>query len=158
MKRFSKSRQAIIFLLILNSISRINAQDTASYMSTSATVAKGRAPGMKWKLLSDNQGVKEYSLVFAKDDEVLSGILDFAEKQVVKAARFTAIGAFKKATVAWYDVERTAYKLNHINQQVEVVSLIGDIALYEGKPVGWSPIAGLRCKMVACKAAIWLKA
>jgi predicted DNA-binding protein with PD1-like motif len=109
-------------------------QDTIEYMSPFTPVAKGKAPGMKYKLLSESNGVKEFVLVFAKGDEVLSGISDFASQQHVTAAHFTAIGALKQATTAWFDVNRKSYKLNHVKQQLELISLIGDIALHEGKP------------------------
>ena len=106
-----------------------------SYMSPSVAGAKGKAPGMTWKLLSDNNGVKQYALVFAKGDEVLSGITDFAMQQHIISARFTAIGALKEGTFGWFDPERKQYKLNTIRQQMELVSLIGDIATYKGTPV-----------------------
>lgn len=111
------------------------AQDIKRGMSPFEPAAKGRAPGMKYKLLSDTNGVKEYVLIFAKGDEVLSGISDFAATQKISSARFTAIGALKSTTTAWFDLAEKTYKLNHINQQVELVSLIGDIALYDGHPV-----------------------
>ena len=110
------------------------ARGSIEYMSPFTPVAKGKARGMKYKLLSESNGVKEYVLVFAKGDEVLSGISDFASEQHVAAAHFTAIGALKQATTAWFDVGRKSYKLNHISQQMELISLNGDIAMHDGKP------------------------
>lgn len=110
-------------------------QDTTSYMSPFTPIAKGKAPGMAYKLLSDNNGTKEYVLVFAKNDEVLSGISDFAAQHHILSARFTAIGALKEVTLAWFDLNRKSYKLNVIHQQVELISLIGDIGLYDDNPV-----------------------
>lgn len=111
------------------------AQDTSAYISPSIPVAKGKAPGLTWKLLSDNKDAKEYVLVFAKGDEVLSGITDFAAQQHVAAARFTAIGALNEVTLGWFDPQHKLYKPNNIHQQMEMVSLIGDIAVYNGNPV-----------------------
>jgi predicted DNA-binding protein with PD1-like motif len=122
---------AVFFQLATNIVE----QESTSYSSPSAAVARGKAPGMTWKLLSDNNGVKEYMLVFAKDDEVLSGITDFATQQHVVAARFTAIGALKEGTFGWFDPRLKQYKLNTIHQQMELVSLVGDIAIYNGNPV-----------------------
>lgn len=110
------------------------AQDT-TYRSPFTPIEKGKAPGMTYKLLADNNGVKEYAIIFAKGDEVLSGISDFAGKEHVSSARFTAIGALKHAITACFDVSRKEYKLNPINQQGELISLIGDIALFNSKPV-----------------------
>ena len=105
------------------------------YLEPSKTAPQGKAPGLKIKLLSESNGVKDYILVFSEDDEVLSGIEDFAVKYNVKCAHFKAIGAVKKATSGWYDTSKKAYQLNHINQQVEVVSLIGNISLFNDKPI-----------------------
>jgi predicted DNA-binding protein with PD1-like motif len=112
----------------------LTAQDTTQYMSPFKPVTTGKAPGMKYQLLSDSKDIKEYVLIFAKGDEVLSGISDFAVQHHITAARFTAIGALKRATTGWFDLSHKSYKLNEINQQVELISLIGDIALYNGKP------------------------
>jgi predicted DNA-binding protein with PD1-like motif len=110
------------------------AQDITQYLSPHAMVDKGKAPGMDWKLLSDKNGVKEFVLIFTKGDEVLSGISDFAIKNHITSARFTGIGALKSATTAWFDLQKKSYKLNQVNQQVELVSLIGDIALFNNQP------------------------
>jgi hypothetical protein len=104
------------------------------YLSPSAPVATGKAPGMKARLLSENAGVKNYVIVLAKDDEVMSGLADFARENNVTSASFTAIGAFSHATVAWFDDSRKEFKLIPIKQQVELVSMIGDIALVNDKP------------------------
>jgi hypothetical protein len=105
-----------------------------AYLSPSAPVATGKAPGMKARLLSENARVKNYVIVLAKGDEVMSGLTDFARENKVTSASFTAIGAFSRATVAWFDDSRKEFKLNPINQQVELVSMIGNITLVNDKP------------------------
>ncbi len=37
-------------------------------------------------------------------------------------------------TVAWMDGEKKSYKAIPIQQQVEVLSMVGDVAMFEGKP------------------------
>jgi hypothetical protein len=105
-----------------------------AYLSPSAPVATGKAPGMKARLLSENAGVKNYVIVLAKGDEVMSGLSDFARQNKVTSASFTAIGAFSHAIVAWFDDSRKEFKLNPINQQVELVSMIGNVTLVNNKP------------------------
>ena len=105
-----------------------------AYVSPSASVATGKAPGMKIRLLSENAGVKHYAIILAKGDEVMSGLTDFARQNKVTSASFTAIGAFSHATVAWFDDARKEFKLIPIEQQVELVSMIGDIALVNDQP------------------------
>ncbi|MBO0694877.1 MAG: hypothetical protein J2P56_02135, partial [Verrucomicrobia bacterium] len=65
-----------------------------AYLSPSASVATGTAPGMKVRLVGENHGVKNYAIVLAKGDEVMSGLTDFAKQYKVTSASFTAIGAF----------------------------------------------------------------
>jgi hypothetical protein len=105
-----------------------------AYLSPSAPVATGNAPGMKVYLLGENSGVKNYAIVLAKGDEVMSALTDFARQNKVTSASFSAIGAFSHATVAWFDGNRKEYKLIPIKQQVELVSMIGDIALSGDQP------------------------
>ena len=132
MKKLWLLLAGICFLSFINNIS---AEEPMEYLESSKAVPQGKAPGLKVKLLSDFNGIKHYVLVFADGDEVLSGVTDFATKYNVKDAHFTAIGALKKSTSGWYDASKKAYKLNHIDQQAEIVSLIGNISLFNDKPV-----------------------
>jgi predicted DNA-binding protein with PD1-like motif len=109
-------------------------KDSTVYSSPFTAIEKGKAPGMKYRLLSEHDGMKEFTLIFAKGDEVLSGVSDFVKQQKVGSARFTAIGALQSVKTAWFDVAKKSYKVNEINKQCELVSLIGDIGLYEGTP------------------------
>jgi predicted DNA-binding protein with PD1-like motif len=119
---------------------RNGGQDEA-YVSPSAPVATGKAPGMKVRLLSENAGVKHYAIILAKGDEVMSGLTDFARQNKVTSASFTAIGAFSHATVAWFDDGRKEFKLIPIKQQAELVSMIGDIALVNDQPAVHTHVA-----------------
>jgi predicted DNA-binding protein with PD1-like motif len=85
---------------------------------------------MKSKLLSDG-GEKTFVLVFDTGDEVVSGLLDFAKEHKL-AASLTAIGAFECVTLGFFESERKDYKKILINEQVEVMSLVGNITLEEG--------------------------
>uniref|UniRef100_Q026M0 PPC domain-containing protein n=1 Tax=Solibacter usitatus (strain Ellin6076) TaxID=234267 RepID=Q026M0_SOLUE len=73
-------------------------------------------------------------LVFDRGDEVVSTLTKFAKENRVAAAHFTAIGAFSDAVIGYFDLEKKDYLKNQVNEQVEVVSLIGDIALDKGEP------------------------
>ena len=119
---------------------RNGGQDEA-YVSPSAPVVTGKAPGMKVRLLSEKGGVKNYAIILAKGDEVMSGLTDFARQNKVTSASFTAIGAFSHATVAWFDDGRKEFKLIPIEQQVELVSMIGDIALVNDQPAVHTHVA-----------------
>ena len=76
----------------------------------------------------------ETVLVFDTGDEVVSTLTKFAKENRIGAAHFTAIGAFSDAGIGYFDLQKKDYLRNQVNEQVEVVSLIGDIALDKGEP------------------------
>lgn len=98
-------------------------------------VKSGGAPAMSVKLIGSAGPVREYVVIFSRGDEALSGLTDFAQQYHVSDAYFTAIGAAQGATLAWFDPQRKAYKLIPVPGQTEVASMVGDIALYHGKPI-----------------------
>ena len=98
-------------------------------------IPTGLAPHMQVKLLKDTPEEKVYAVVFLKGDEVLSGLTDFAIKYKVSDAHFTGIGAISSATTAWLDIDKKLYHPTITNEQVEVLSLTGDIAAFNQKPV-----------------------
>lgn len=110
------------------------AQDEGT-ISPSRAVPVGKAPGMQWKLVNDEPSEKVYAIVFHAGDEALSGLTDFAIAQGVKDAHFTGIGAVQSATLAWLDLAHKNYRKIGVGEQCEVLSLIGDVASFDGKPV-----------------------
>jgi predicted DNA-binding protein with PD1-like motif len=105
-----------------------------AWVAPSHPIPTGKAPSMKVQLLSENGSQKSYAVIFYKGDEAFSGLTDFAKQYNITAAHFTAIGALNGATLAWFDPSRKMYKAIPIEGQVEVISMIGDIALYKGTP------------------------
>jgi len=88
---------------------------------------------MKAKLLND--GVERtYALVLETGDDVLEEITHFATEQELKANHFTAIGAFSEAEVGFFDFSKKDHNRIPIKEQTEVLSLTGDITVFEGKP------------------------
>ena len=125
------------FVLLLIGIiaTMVRSQGTADdYVSPSEPVPTGQAPKMQVQLLNPGEPTKEYAVIFYQGDEAFSGLLEFAEKYHVTSAHFTAIGALNGATLGWFDPQRKMYKKIPINGQHEVIAMIGDIALYQGKP------------------------
>jgi predicted DNA-binding protein with PD1-like motif len=104
-------------------------------ISPSRPIPKGKAPGMQIKLVSKRGREKVYAVIFRKGDEVLSGLTDFAIQNRVEDAHFTAIGAISHALVGWLDLSAKHYRAIHVEEQVEVLSMMGDIATFNGKPV-----------------------
>jgi predicted DNA-binding protein with PD1-like motif len=74
------------------------------------------------------------ALVLARGDEVMSSLQRFATEHNLMASRLTAIGAFESATVRYFNWERNEYERIPVDEQVEVLSLVRDIALDGAKP------------------------
>jgi predicted DNA-binding protein with PD1-like motif len=88
---------------------------------------------MKATVLHED-GQKTWALIFEKDDEVIAALTSFAEREGVTAAHFTAIGAFSAVTLGYFDRARKTYRKIPVKEQVEVLSLVGDVALEDRSP------------------------
>jgi uncharacterized protein len=82
----------------------------------------------------DFRGERTFALIFETGEEVMAGLTGFARDRSFTACRFTAIGAFSDVTLGFFDWERKHYKKIPFREQVEVLSLVGDIALRDGQP------------------------
>jgi uncharacterized protein len=89
---------------------------------------------VKEKLLHEESGQKTFAVVFDTGDEVASGLLAFAKEKALAGSHFTAIGALSAVTLGFFDWDKKNYQKLQINEQVEVLSLIGDIGLNKGEP------------------------
>jgi uncharacterized protein len=89
---------------------------------------------MKTRELADTGGLRTFVVVFEAGDEAFEGLTRFSEEYRVTAASFTAIGAFSSATLAYFDPDVMDYWDIPVTEQVEVLSLIGDVALSDGTP------------------------
>lgn len=88
---------------------------------------------MQAKLINDDKA-KTYALILEKGDEVMGCLAEFAVRQRLSASQFTAIGAFSDAVLGFFDLRAKDYRPIPVEEQVEVLSLLGDVALEEGKP------------------------
>jgi predicted DNA-binding protein with PD1-like motif len=88
---------------------------------------------MKAKLVHEAEQ-RTYALIFEKGDEFIDTLTQFARINELSASHFTAIGAFRSALLGFFDREKKDYEKIPIKEQVEVLSLIGDIALSGKEP------------------------
>jgi predicted DNA-binding protein with PD1-like motif len=90
---------------------------------------------MRSKLLHESAGQRIHVLVLETGDEAMRCLQDFANKERISAAQITGIGAFSEATLNYFDWEQKKYLPIPVREQVEVASLLGDVALSpSGKP------------------------
>lgn len=90
---------------------------------------------MQTKLLHDDDGKRTFAVILQHGDEAMRCLQEFAVRQRLSASQITAIGALSGAKLAYFDWEKKTYQPIPVTEQVEVASLIGDIAVGpDGKP------------------------
>lgn len=88
---------------------------------------------MRSKLLNADPPIT-YAVVLDTDDEVLREVGNFVREQEVEAASITAIGAFRRAVLGYFQWETKQYQQIVVEEQVEVLSLLGDAAVGDQGP------------------------
>jgi uncharacterized protein len=81
---------------------------------------------MKSKLLHDENGRRTFVIVFDKNDEVRTSLLEFANTNRFADAHFTAVGAFSEVTLGFFVRQKKTYHKIPIKEQVEVLSFAGN--------------------------------
>ena len=89
---------------------------------------------MRAQLIHEHNGEKTFVLVFDKGEEVVAGLHEFATRQHIAAAHLTAVGAFHDVRLGYFERARKDYKHISLREQVEVLALVGNIALAKGQP------------------------
>ena len=88
---------------------------------------------MRWKQIEDLP--KTFVLIFDTGDEIASLLQQFAVGQGLAGSSFQAIGALSYAQLGWFNWKTKKYDPACVlAEQVELLSLIGDIALRDGEP------------------------
>jgi uncharacterized protein len=75
-----------------------------------------------------------YLLVFDPGDEVVAALGAFAGREKLQVCRVTAIGALSDLVLGYFDVDKREYARMVINEQVEVLTLAGNITEADGRP------------------------
>jgi predicted DNA-binding protein with PD1-like motif len=89
---------------------------------------------MQSTVIAEADGRRTFVLVFELGDEAMDGMRSFVRAHDVGAAQITGIGAFSHLVLGYFDWEQKDYQPIHVDEQVEVVALIGDVALDDGEP------------------------
>jgi predicted DNA-binding protein with PD1-like motif len=131
MRRFA----ATLSIALLAAVCCLSQQPPVGMISPARPVAKGMAPGMKFKLVRQSEGERVFAIIFSRGDEAISGLTDFAIQNHVTDAHFTAIGACDRALLAWFDIPMKRYRPIPVADQSEVLSFTGDIAAFNGTPI-----------------------
>lgn len=89
---------------------------------------------MRYQQLNELGGMRSFVLVFDREDAVPDVLLDWAREHHITAASFTGIGAFSELTLGYFLPERREYEEIPIAEQVELLSLAGNVALDGDEP------------------------
>jgi predicted DNA-binding protein with PD1-like motif len=89
---------------------------------------------------------RNYAVVLDSGDSVMDELLTFARESNLQTTSFTAIGGFSECTLAFFEVDSRQYLDIPVQEQAEVLSLIGDIVRDEdgGWQVHAHAVLGLR--------------
>jgi predicted DNA-binding protein with PD1-like motif len=84
---------------------------------------------MKSIKIAGEAGAETRVVILDSGEEAFAMLTKFANDVGLTAASLTAIGAFEKATIGWFDFDKKTYKKIEVAQQCEVLSAIGDVAV-----------------------------
>lgn len=88
---------------------------------------------MQWRSVENASG-KVYAVVFDAGDIFPDQLLSFAKQNRLFGGCFAAVGAFSRVTLGFFDLGSKEYKHNEVDEQVEVASLLGNIAAFNDQP------------------------
>jgi uncharacterized protein len=88
---------------------------------------------VKTKVLAD-AAERTIAVVMDPEDEAMAQLRRFVREHGIVAARFTAVGAFSGARLGFFDLQQQEYLPIEVDEQVEVLSMMGDVSLKDGKP------------------------
>lgn len=82
---------------------------------------------MQSKLVSRPKETRVWIVILAEGEEVKAALAAFADSEKIESASFVALGAFSRATIAYFDWQTKKYRNMRVDEQVEVITLVGDI-------------------------------
>ena len=84
---------------------------------------------MTSKLLNEHGGLRTFAVVFRTGDDPVAGLIRFAREQRIQGAQLTALGAFQRAIVGFFDLDARDYRRIRFDEQMEVLGLTGNIGV-----------------------------
>jgi predicted DNA-binding protein with PD1-like motif len=76
-----------------------------------------------------------YVIRFEDEESFPERFLEFLSHKNVTGGSFTAIGAMRRTRIAFFDIESKEYRDREIDEQVEVLALMGNVAIHEGERI-----------------------
>jgi len=72
-----------------------------------------------------------------RGDKIMESLMGYLEgkQDEIPSGFLTGIGATSACEIGWYDLEDGEYKTTHVDENCEIISLMGNVAWVEGKPM-----------------------
>jgi hypothetical protein len=87
----------------------------------------GAAPAMR--VTDMGASGHSYRLNFSRGDEVMSGMVEFAQSHHITSAHFVGLGAIDRGILGWTDTERgNGQKMIPVNEEAEIIAFSGSIS------------------------------
>ena len=83
---------------------------------------------MQHHLMNETNGRRTFVVALEMGEEVVSSITELARELSLGSSSMTGIGAFQRVRLGFFDYERSNFRENVIDEQVELLSLVGNIA------------------------------
>src|SRR5262245_60375397 len=91
------------------------------------------SPPVKSKLLNA-ASPRMHAVILESGEEIIECLTRFARENRLGASQVSAIGAFSRAVLGFFDFSAREYKRIPVEEQAELLSLLGDISLEAGVP------------------------
>lgn len=69
------------------------------------------------------------------DEDLIDAIKEIVKKHNIKAGLINVIGALKKFTVGYFDLNTKEYEFKTFEEDVELISSMGNISYKDGEPI-----------------------
>jgi predicted DNA-binding protein with PD1-like motif len=81
---------------------------------------------------------KNRRVIFGKvepEEDLMESIIDMVNKHNIKSGIINCIGALKKFTIGFFEIDSKEYKLETFNENVELITCLGNIAFKDNEPI-----------------------
>ncbi len=69
------------------------------------------------------------------DEDIIDTVKEIVKKYNIKAGLINVIGALKKFTIGYFDLNTKEYKFKTFEEDVELISSMGNISYKDGEPI-----------------------
>ncbi len=83
---------------------------------------------MHHRLMDESNGIRSYVVTFDTGEEVVSNLVRLAKDVALDSSSVSGIGAFQHVRLGYFTPADGGFKENVVDEQVEVLSFIGNIA------------------------------